>query len=75
MGSKIVTPQKECKYLETCNFKEGMMSHCNSFNQRTDRCMIFKLMNEVQELIDFKREIENKKTFQELTGQNPLESF
>ncbi len=72
---KIVTPQKECKYLEICNFKEGMMSHCNGFNQRTDLCMIFKLMKDVQELMYFKQQIENKKTFQELTGQHPMELF
>ena len=64
---KLVTPQKECKYRETCNLK-GIVMNCNIWAQNTDRCIIFKLMNDIQELRDFKQEIENKKLFQDLTG-------
>lgn len=75
MSPTIITPQKECEFLEICNFKEGMMSHCNIFNQRTDKCIIFKLMKDNQELMYFKQQIENKKTFKNLTEPLPSEFF
>ena len=71
---KIITPQKECKYLETCNL-QGIVPNCNIFSQKTDKCIIFKLMNEVQELMNFKRGIENKKMFHELIEPHPQELF
>ena len=46
---KIETPKKECKYFESCNLKM-IVTNCNTWKQNTDRCIIFKLMNENQEL-------------------------
>lgn len=64
---KIVTPQRECKYLETCNLK-GIVINCSIWSQNNVRCIIFKLMKDVQELKDFIQEAKNNKLFQELTG-------
>ena len=71
---KIVTPQKECKYLETCNL-QSIVINCTIWSQNTDRCIIFKLMNDVQELKDLKRGIENEKMSQEIVEPNPQELF
>ena len=59
MSPTIITPQKEYEYLEICNFKEGMLSNCNIFSQKTDKCIIFKLMKEVQELKSFVNGMKN----------------
>ena len=71
MPSKIVTPQKDCKYLKTCNLM-GVVNSCTIWKQNTEKCFTFKLMKDVQELMYFKQQTENKKTFQELVEPQVL---
>ena len=50
----------------------GVVNSCTIWKQNTEKCFTFKLMKDVQELMYFKQQTENKKTFQELVEPQEL---
>lgn len=48
MGSKLVSGHP-CKYADKCNFRSIAMG-CGSWDIKTENCIIYKLIEDVQEL-------------------------
>ena len=71
MVKRIPMPEN-CKYRKECSFY-GAVKCKDTWHGNPTECILYKLIEDVQKLMAFKQEIENKNPSKNLTEQHPFE--